>query len=69
MSKLLETLLDIQNCAESMPSGGIGSEGPTQEELDAATQAGHPIEMDANFHNGQQIWLLAEKAINLLEGE
>jgi hypothetical protein len=69
MSVLLETLLEIQHYAESMPSGGIGKNGPTQEELDDALEEGRPIEMDACFHNGQQIWLLAEKAINFLEGE
>lgn len=52
--------------AENLPMGGIGKDGPTQEELDKASENGHPIGDDAVYHAGQEIWLFLNRA---LEGE
>ena len=65
-SDLLDILLSIQGNAESLPCGGIGSDGATQAELDEANELGRPFENDAVYHTGQQIWLEAQRGIILL---
>jgi len=62
---LIEALVSIQEDIENLPCGGIGKDGATQEELDAANDEQHFIDGDALYHTGQQIWLLAERAITL----
>jgi len=55
----------IKECVLS-PCGGIGPDGHTQEELDEAADAGHPIMDDDTIHRGQQIYLyLAEALVKL----
>lgn len=56
-----------QALCESMPCGGIGAKGPTQEELDEAIEQGAPITGDDTFHRGQQIWLNLDRMLQLLE--
>jgi len=68
-SDLLDILLSIQGNAESLPCGGIGSDGATQSELDEANELGRPFENDAVYHNGQQIWLEAQRGIILLSNK
>jgi hypothetical protein len=66
----LESIREIINStmqvAENLPMGGIGEDGSTQEDLDAADNEGHPIDNDAVYHAGQQIWLNLKKALNEL---
>jgi len=62
---LIDALVSIQEEVEELSCGGIGADGATQEELDAANEEHHFMENDSTFHTGQQIWLLAERAINL----
>jgi hypothetical protein len=66
ISKLLEL---IKNSAEEFSCGGIGEKGPTQAELDLANEEGRPVDDNPTHHNGQQIWLYAQKAINLIENK
>jgi hypothetical protein len=68
LKALFDILREIQEISENLPCGGIGAEGPTQEELDAANEEGHPVEDDAVYHAGQQIWLLAERASKVSNG-
>ena len=65
-SDLLDILLAIQGEAENLPCGGIGDNGATQDDLYAANELGRPVEDDAVYHNGQQIWLIAQKGVSLL---
>lgn len=52
---------------ENLPVGGLGKDGPNQAELDKATNQGHPIGDDANYHAGQQIWLNLNEAMQELD--
>jgi len=63
---ILLILREIQEIAEWMPTGGIGSEGATMEELSQASEEGHPYDNDMDYDVVQRIWRLAESAINLM---
>lgn len=54
ISTLIQESLEL---LEGSPVGGIGAFGPSQKELDAAIEQGHPAGMDDSFHRGQQLWL------------
>lgn len=58
-----ELILDAMDTLTQMPMGGVGVNGPTQAELDAATAECHSIEMDAYFHIAQQAWRTLERAL------
>lgn len=61
-----EIIKDTMYVVENLPMGGIGEDGPTQDDLDAASNEGHPIDQDAVYHAGQQIWLNLRKALDEL---
>lgn len=55
---------------ENMPCGGVGADGATYEELDAAASSGNSIECDAVYHNSQQAWLYLRQALaDVIEDE
>ena len=59
-------LVEAQCAIADMPMGGIGSVGPTQEDINEAEAAGNTIENDAAYHQGQKAWLILERAKALL---
>lgn len=58
----------IQECMENMPQGGIGINGPNQDDLDAANEEGHPVYYDASYHQAQQAWLIAQRGLENNDG-
>ena len=62
LNEARQALSCIQEWAENFPSGGVGPEGSTQDDLDAASAEGRACENDATYHCAQQIWLIAERA-------
>jgi hypothetical protein len=66
LGSIREIIKDTMYVVENLPMGGIGEDGPTQDDLDAANNEGHPIDQDAVYHAGQQIWLNLKKALDEL---
>ena len=69
LDPLFDIFREIQDCVENMPCGGIGKDGPTQEELDEASKEGHPVDGDSMHHQGQQTWLIAQRGIDILSND
>jgi len=63
LDRIRELIQNSMREAENFPIGGIGADGPTQPELNAAVEDGHPIEDEATFHTAQQIWLNLNKVM------
>ena len=59
-------LTDAAAALENLPVGGIGPDGATQAELDAAGEQCAPCAGDASYHQAQQAWLWIEKALIIL---
>ena len=66
LGSIREIIKDTMYVVENLPMGGIGEDGPSQDDLDAANNEGHPIDQDAVYHAGQQIWLNLKKALDEL---
>jgi hypothetical protein len=66
LGSIREIIKDTMYVVENLPMGGIGEDGPSQDDLDAANNEGHPIGQDAVYHAGQQIWLNLKKALDEL---
>ena len=55
--------------ATELPCGGIGPDGPSLEELrEYVNQNGKPMEDDAVYQSGQEIYRLLEIALKEMEG-
>lgn len=65
-SELLHFIREAQEVLSDMPMGGIGLEGPTKAELDAADNAGCSIEDDACYHQAQKAWLILERCTHVV---
>ena len=63
---LFDLISEAQMVITDLPMGGIGIDGPTQEDIDAAEKAGKPIADDSCYHQGQKAWLILERAKNIL---
>jgi hypothetical protein len=69
MSKILtdaifEAMQELENC----PTGGIGREGPTVEDLDRhVEETGGCWDDDAGYHTVQRAWRLLDDAITRYE--
>jgi len=59
---IVSLLREAQEAMENLPMGGIGRDGATQAEIDAAEESGHALEDDASYHQGQKTWLILERA-------
>lgn len=69
IQELLRSIKSAMQEAEEMPCGGVGEDGPTQKELDKASNDGHPYDWDDTYHRAQQIWLHLNNAVKILEGK
>lgn len=66
IDQIKSLLYEIQSNAEDFAVGGIGRDGASQAELDDAGAAGGYFAGDAEYHHAQQIWLLADRAIQIV---
>lgn len=60
---LTEAMRDLEN----MPCGGIGSNGPGRDELDAAAKDGKVYGGDSTYHQAQSAWLWCREAMGELD--
>lgn len=59
-----ETVREAMQVLENIPCGGIGSDGPTLEELDEyVNETGNPWCGDSNYDTAQRAWRLLERAL------
>ena len=70
-TKMIAVIKIIQSAMErleDMPCGGIGANGSSQAELDAASENGRCVDNDAVYHRSQQAWLHLNETLKLLKG-
>ena len=61
--KLLVAIQEVMGLLCNLPSGGIGPDGATIEELDIVAEKGAYLDNDAVFDMGQRMYRILEKAI------
>lgn len=62
-----QLILDAMGTLQNASMGAIGESGATQQELNAAAEAGMVCEDNSDYHTMQQAWLYLERAMKELE--